>query len=231
MSVLEDTFESITVMVREVARDPQSPAASYSVLQSVQNIDQFLASSEMRTILQLDPSRRPVLPESFSTQAQRLFASLWNTHSVAVQIEQLGGHVPWSAELEGAIGRLERAFAELGVNVDRSSMPPSPIVTRSAPGEDGRPAIRVATTVVRRPQLEPYIAAALRAARVRELQPGRWYADLASFPGAWADGTSAEECLATLADVLHEWLIVKVILGDRDVPVLGDLDPRALVLG
>jgi predicted RNase H-like HicB family nuclease len=66
---------------------------------------------------------------------------------------------------------------------------------------------------------------------VRELEPGRWYADLDAFPGVWADGTSPEDCLITLADVLHEWLVIKLAHGDRDIPVTGDLDPTGLAIG
>lgn len=83
----------------------------------------------------------------------------------------------------------------------------------------------------RRPQLELYIAIALRDAQARELEPDHWYAALEPFPGVWADGASAEECLTSLADVLHEWLIVKIAHGDHDIPVIDGINPTTLVLG
>lgn len=126
--------------------------------------------------------------------------------------------------------RLERTFAELGIVVDRSWKSGPPIVTRMGTGPDGLPQISIAARRYREPRLAPYIERALRDARPSEIEPGRWYAELDAFPGVWADGGTSAGCLEALADVLHEWLVIKIIFEDRDVPVLDDLDPRTLVL-
>jgi predicted RNase H-like HicB family nuclease len=217
-------------MEQAVMRDPESSEATLSVEQTVRHLDRFLASQEMRTIIRLPRKRRPALPPEFADKVQALFNSLQSTLSVAIQIDQLGGRVDWVVPLENALDRLQRVFAKLGVPVDRSWKPGPPIVSRLGIDVDGRPRLSISTKSFRQPRLEPYIAVALREAQPIEIEPGHWYADLERFPGVWADGVTPAECLEALADVLHEWLIVKVVLGDQDVPVLDSLDPRALIL-
>lgn len=226
MNALAEAIESAEY---EVAHDPQSPSTTESITRTIQEIDKFLASPEMVAVDQLDLQKRAAIPGLISGKVQRLFEGLRDMLSVAVQTEQLGGHVPWGAALADAIERLESRFARLGVSVDPSKKPP-PIVLRDPTSTPDAPSFVVAN-VTRRPQLEPYIAMALHDARTRELEPGLWYADLEAFPGVWAEGTSPGECLVTLGDVLHEWLIIKVAHGDRDIPVIGRLDPTTLVLG
>ena len=211
-------------------RDPQSSEATLSVEQTVRNLDRFLASDEIRTIIRLPRERRPALPSEFADKVQDLFIGLQVTLSVAIQIDQLGGRVDWLVPLKNALDRLQRVFAELGVAVDRSWKPGPPIVSRLGTAADGRPRLSVSTKSFRQPRLAPDIATALRDAQPTEIEPGHWYADLERFPGVWADGATPAECLTALADVLHEWLVLKVVLGDQDVPVLENLDPRALIL-
>lgn len=69
-----------------------------------------------------------------------------------------------------------------------------------------------------------YVTIAMRAASPRRLENGRWYCDLDRFPGVWADGTSLKECLDTLEEVLRDWLVLKLIDRDRDLPVIDEID-------
>lgn len=77
--------------------------------------------------------------------------------------------------------------------------------------------------------VDRYVTVAMRQAEPRRLESGRWYADLSEFPGVWADGESAKECLDTLEEVLREWLFVKLADGDRDIRVLDEIDLTILI--
>ena len=114
------------------------------------------------------------------------------------------------------------------VRTEPAWKPGPPIVTRTL-GPDGEPTCSVSTKSVRSQRLLPFIDLAMLDAQPVEFESGQWYADLERFPGVWGDGETPEECLEVLADVLHEWIVVKVVLGDNDIPVLNDLDPRTLV--
>jgi predicted RNase H-like HicB family nuclease len=226
MNTLAEAYETAA---SEVASDPQSPRTSDAVTLLVEQIDHFLATLPRAEIGRLTLERRAAISSAISANVQRLLEGLRAMLSVALQIEELGGYTRWSAQLMGAIERLESTFARLGISVAPSKKP-SPIVLRNRTSVPDTPPFVVAN-VTRRPQLEPYIAVALRDAQTRELEPGHWYADLEAFPGVWADGTSPEECLNGLADVLHEWLVVKIAHGDHDIPVLDGINPTTLVLG
>ena len=226
---LADTIEAALTMSGQVLRDPESPAAGMSVDQMVRNIDRFLASPEITAILRVDPASLRDLGERLSPAAQRVVALMQETLSVALQIRELGGRVDWVDALDRAIERFVHTLTRLGVARPPSELPVPPMVTRTH-DPDGRPRFRVVVELARRPHLEPYIARALQRAALSEIEPGHWYAEIEGFPGVWADGASPEECRAALADVLHEWLIVKFGQGYRDLPVLGDLDPMALIV-
>jgi predicted RNase H-like HicB family nuclease len=60
--------------------------------------------------------------------------------------------------------------------------------------------------------------AAVDAAQPYEIEPGLWLAELAGYRGVWAVGTSSEQCRATLAEVLEDWLAMKRAHGDGDIP-------------
>jgi predicted RNase H-like HicB family nuclease len=74
-----------------------------------------------------------------------------------------------------------------------------------------------------------YVKVALREARPRTLESGEWYADLPNFRGVWATGSSPSECLDELDSVLREWLMLKLLDGDRDIPTLDEIDITCLI--
>lgn len=232
MAGLTETLKATAIIAQEVARDPESPAAARSVGQMVDDIYRVLESPEFIALSQMPPERRQGIAADLAPSAQRLFGDLRELVSVAFQMYELGSPVAWVNSLVEAMARLAGALRYVNVPVEPftlATLPVPPMVTRVI-DDAGREGFDVLTRLVRRPQLAPYIALAIPRARVTELEPGHWFAEFdGAFPGVWADGASREECLAVLADALHEWLIVKAAHGDNDLPVLGGLDPRALI--
>jgi predicted RNase H-like HicB family nuclease len=232
---LLETFDAVTSTVQDIARDPESPSAATSVSQIVDGIYRVLESPEFIALTLIPPDLRRGVAAELAPRAQRLFTNMRELVSVASQRYELGSSVAWVGELMEAMARLGGALHFLDVPVQTlpprlAALPVPPMVVRVIDA-GGREHFNVLTQLVRRPKLVPYIALAMSRARVTELEPGHWFAEFdGDFPGVWADGASREECLAVLADVLHEWLIVKVAKGDDDLPVLGGLDPRALIL-
>lgn len=72
--------------------------------------------------------------------------------------------------------------------------------------------------------LNRYIDVALRPASPKQEPTGEWYCALENFPGVWADGESLKGCLDILSEVLKEWLVIKVVNGDTDLPVIDEID-------
>ena len=72
--------------------------------------------------------------------------------------------------------------------------------------------------------LARYVAVAMQAAIPRKLEGETWYADLPNFPGVWADGPAPKQCLDTLEEVLRDWLFLKIVDQDRDIPVVDTID-------
>jgi predicted RNase H-like HicB family nuclease len=106
--------------------------------------------------------------------------------------------------------------------------------TTAESSQELRPGVESRAETVREIQipeelLERYVAVALREARPRQIESGEWYADLPRLPGAWAAAGSPSECLDELKSVLTEWLILKLLDADRDIPVLDDIDLTRLI--
>lgn len=70
--------------------------------------------------------------------------------------------------------------------------------------------------------LSQYMQAALRRARYKLLDDGSWYAEIPDFRGVWANAADVETCRGELAEVLEEWLLLKIHDGD-DLPVVDGL--------
>jgi predicted RNase H-like HicB family nuclease len=71
--------------------------------------------------------------------------------------------------------------------------------------------------------MKRYVTVALRSAVPTKIDD-QWYCALDQFPGVWAKENSPKECLDTLEDVLREWLILKIVDRDRDIPVVDEID-------
>lgn len=76
--------------------------------------------------------------------------------------------------------------------------------------------------------LNRYVEVAMRSAIPAQIDGGKWYSELKAFPGVWADGESPKECLDTLDEVLREWIVVKLVSRDADLPVVDEIDLAAI---
>jgi len=75
--------------------------------------------------------------------------------------------------------------------------------------------------------LDDYKKSAMRRANLKQLEDGAWFADLPGFPGVWGDGASPEAALATLEEVLAEWLALKIADKDKDIPIVDRINLNA----
>jgi predicted RNase H-like HicB family nuclease len=89
------------------------------------------------------------------------------------------------------------------------------MATKKVPGPDGKQYDA---------EVDRYVAMAMRKATPERTESNKWYCALSPFPGVWAEGDSVKECLDTLEEVLREWLILKIVDGDNDMPVVDDID-------
>ena len=71
--------------------------------------------------------------------------------------------------------------------------------------------------------LREYLDAALESARYEILEDGRYYGQVPEMPGVWADADTLEACRRELAEVVEDWLLVKVRHGDP-LPVIRGID-------
>lgn len=74
--------------------------------------------------------------------------------------------------------------------------------------------------------IERYAGAAVKQAIFEELQDGDIYASIPDFEGVWSSSPSYAEVIEELTEVVKEWVTLKLIDGDDDIPVVGDIDLR-----
>ena len=71
--------------------------------------------------------------------------------------------------------------------------------------------------------LTEYIQVALRRSVYKQLEDQTWFAEIPGFEGVWANAVTVEACRSELAEVLEEWLLLKI--HDHDpIPSLDGLD-------
>lgn len=68
-----------------------------------------------------------------------------------------------------------------------------------------------------------YLNAALSTAEYKKLDDNTWFAEVPGFKGVWANGGSVEECRRELAEVLEEWLVLKIRSND-DIPSVNGVE-------
>lgn len=71
--------------------------------------------------------------------------------------------------------------------------------------------------------LTDYIQAALTRGRYKRLDDQSWFAEIPGLEGVWANADTVEACRAELAEVLEEWLLLKIYDHD-EIPELDGLD-------
>ena len=68
--------------------------------------------------------------------------------------------------------------------------------------------------------IRQYVEQALRMARYDKLEDGTHYGEVPRLRGVLASGETLEACREQLAEVVEEWILVRVAKG-LDVPRLG----------
>ena len=73
--------------------------------------------------------------------------------------------------------------------------------------------------------IRQYVERALRTARYDKLEDGTFYGEIPRLRGVLAAGETLEECRNQLAEVVEEWVLVRVAKG-LPVPRLGKVEVR-----
>ena len=72
-----------------------------------------------------------------------------------------------------------------------------------------------------------FISVALQLARVKRLETGEWFSEVAACPGVWGKGATISESFEDLCEALQDWILLKLKDGDKDFPVLGGVNLNA----
>ncbi len=78
--------------------------------------------------------------------------------------------------------------------------------------------------------IRQYVEAALGRARYDKLEDGTFCAEVPRLRGVIATGQTLEECRNQLADVVEEWVLVRVARG-LAVPPLGRIEVKVSKAG
>jgi predicted RNase H-like HicB family nuclease len=70
--------------------------------------------------------------------------------------------------------------------------------------------------------------AAWRHGTLERLPEGGWFATTPDFEGVWASESTRKQTLQALEDALVDWAILKIQHGDKDLPVLEEIDLNVL---
>jgi predicted RNase H-like HicB family nuclease len=73
--------------------------------------------------------------------------------------------------------------------------------------------------------IRQYVEQALRRASYDKLEDGTYCAEVPELRGVLATGRTLEECREQLAEVVEEWVLVRVSKG-LSVPPLGDSEVK-----
>ncbi len=71
--------------------------------------------------------------------------------------------------------------------------------------------------------LTEYTDAAMREAHYELMEDSRFFGDIPSCDGCWADGATLEECRENLRNALDAWVIIGLRLG-HELPVIAGID-------
>jgi len=71
--------------------------------------------------------------------------------------------------------------------------------------------------------IRQYVEKALQSARYDKLEDGTFCAEIPRLRGVLATGETLEECRSQLAEVIEEWVLVRVARG-LAVPRLGKIE-------
>jgi len=113
--------------------------------------------------------------------------------------------------------------AEVAEDLNQASESKSVVTLQHEDAEDGRVSVE---TVEGLPAglVKAYADLACRHARIREVDPGVWFASVAGLEGAWGDGATEEEALQSLREAIIGWVAVKRRLGIHGIPPIEGID-------
>lgn len=63
--------------------------------------------------------------------------------------------------------------------------------------------------------ITPFIEKALERAKYKILKDKTYFGEIADLQGVWATAKTLENCRADLREVLEDWLVLKLISGER----------------
>jgi predicted RNase H-like HicB family nuclease len=244
MATLVEEIEVVGSTLREVAREPLAPRAEGPTERLILELDALLGSPELAKVRQLSSRQRVPIARMFQSVAD----TLRQQRDAGEEVERRGGHAPWARGLAEAVGRMERQLKRRGLPLRPTKAPPPTVFRDPATGEfrlkEQIAAIEQArdaeidainaglAAALRDNALEQYITVAVQAARLSKFEEDEgWFAEIDGFPGVWADGATSEAALATLAEVLRDWLKIKLSYQDPDIPVVANIDLAALARG
>jgi predicted RNase H-like HicB family nuclease len=78
--------------------------------------------------------------------------------------------------------------------------------------------------------IRQYVEEALRTARYEKLDDGTFYGEVPRLRGVLATAQTLEECRDQLAEVVEEWVLVRVAKG-LAVPPLGKIGIKVIKAG
>jgi predicted RNase H-like HicB family nuclease len=73
--------------------------------------------------------------------------------------------------------------------------------------------------------IRQYVDAALRGARYEKLEDGTFYGEVPKLRGVLATAPNLEACRNQIAEVVEEWVLVRIAKG-LPVPPLGKIEVR-----
>jgi predicted RNase H-like HicB family nuclease len=76
--------------------------------------------------------------------------------------------------------------------------------------------------------IEKYANFAVRHAVLEQVEDGGWFATIPGFRGVWAKGSTEQETLALLREIVEDWTVLKVREQDRDLPEVEEINLNVL---
>lgn len=76
--------------------------------------------------------------------------------------------------------------------------------------------------------VQRYVLAMIQRAEVWELEDKTWYASVPDISGPWGQGPMEVDALDDLREVVEDWIELKLQGGDRDFPVLDEINLNRL---
>jgi predicted RNase H-like HicB family nuclease len=65
-----------------------------------------------------------------------------------------------------------------------------------------------------------YIDGAIKRVEPKRLEDDAWFVEIPGFDGVWASGPDLPSALTELREVLSDWVLLKIIHKDRDLPII-----------